>query len=141
MSRSRLPFALVAALALGLGATACSRSEAAPAAAPAATPPAQAAGAAPGATAGLPRLVFFMNPNGRPCQMQDQILEQVAGSLQGRAVVVRFRTTTPEDLAWFERFGIRSLPQLVVTDATGRELRRATPGIQDAGQVLQLLAP
>lgn len=141
MSRSRLPFALVAALALGLGATACSRSEAAPAAAPAATPPAQAAGAAPGATAGLPRLVFFMNPNGRPCQMQDQILEQVAGSLQGRAVVVRFRTTTPEDLAWFERFGIRSLPQLVLTDATGRELRRATPGIQDAGQVLQLLAP
>jgi thioredoxin 1 len=141
MSRSRLPFALVAALALGLGATACSRSEAAPAAAPAATPPAQAAGAAPGATAGLPRLVFFMNPNGRPCQMQDQILEQVAGSLQGRAVVVRFRTTTPEDLAWFEKFGIRSLPQLVVTDATGRELRRATPGIQDAGQVLQLLAP
>jgi thioredoxin 1 len=141
MSRSRLPFALVAALALGLGATACSRSEAAPAAAPATTPPAQAAGDAPGATAGLPRLVFFMNPNGRPCQMQDQILEQVAGSLQGRAVVVRFRTTTPEDLAWFEKFGIRSLPQLVVTDATGRELRRATPGIQDAGQVLQLLAP
>jgi thioredoxin 1 len=141
MSRSRLPFALVAALALGLGATACSRSEAAPAAAPAATPPAQAAGAAPGATAGLPRLVFFMNPNGRPCQIQDQILEQVAGSLQGRAVLVRFRTTTPEDLAWFEKFGIRSLPQLVVTDATGRELRRATPGIQDAGQVLQLLAP
>jgi len=82
-----------------------------------------------------------MNPNGRPCQIQDQILEQVAGSLQGRAVLVRFRTTTPEDLAWFEKFGIRSLPQLVVTDATGNELRRATPGIQDAGQVLKLLAP
>jgi thioredoxin 1 len=146
MSRSHLPFALAVTLALGLGATACSRSEAASAAAPAATapaatPPAQVAGTAPGAAAGLPRLVFFMNPNGRPCQIQDQILEQVAGSLQGRAVLVRFRTTTPEDLAWFDKFGIRSLPQLVVTDATGRELRRATPGIQDAGQVLQLLAP
>jgi thioredoxin 1 len=138
MSRSRLPVVLVAALALGVGAAACSRSEAAPAAAPAPTSPAQAA---PAATAGLPRLVFFMNPNGRPCQIQDQVLEQVAGSLQGRAVLVRFRTTTPEDLAWFEKFGIRSLPQLVVTDATGHELRRATPGIQDAGQVLQLLAP
>jgi thioredoxin 1 len=141
MSRSHLPFALIVTLALGLGATACSRSEAASAAAPAATPPAQVGGTAPASTAGLPRLVFFMNPNGRPCQIQDQILEQVAGSLQGRAVLVRFRTTTPEDLAWFEKYGIRSLPQLVVTDAAGRELRRATPGIQDAGQVLQLLAP
>ena len=56
-----------------------------------------------------------------------------------RALVVRVRTTTPADLALFERFGIRSLPQLVVADATGRELRRATPGIQPAEQVLQLL--
>jgi len=139
MSRSPALIALITVL--GVGASACARSDAATAAAPAVTSPASAATAVPGATAGLPRLVFFMNPNGRPCQMQDQILEQVATSLQGRAVVVRFRTTTPEDLAWFDRFGIRSLPQLVVTDATGRELRRATPGIQDAGQVLQLLAP
>jgi thioredoxin 1 len=138
MSRSRISVTLAAALALGLGAVACSRSEASPAAAPAATPPVHAA---PGAAAGLPRLVFFMNPNGRPCQLQDQVLEQVAGALEGRAMLVRFRTTTPADLAMFERYGIRSLPQLVVTDATGRELRRATPGIQDAEQVLRLLAP
>jgi thioredoxin 1 len=139
MSRTRIVFALAAVLAvgLGLGAMACSRSEAAPPAAPAVTAPAQAT---PGTPAGLPRLVFFMNPNGRPCQIQDQVLEQVAAELQGRAVLVRFRTTTPEDLGMFERFGIRSLPQLVVTDATGRELRRATPGIQDAAQVRQLLA-
>ncbi len=139
MSRTRILVALTAVLGLGLGlgALACSRSEAAPAPSTAAAP---APAAAPGAQAGLPRLVFFMNPNGRPCQIQDQILQQVSGELQGRAVVVRFRTTTPEDLAMFDRFGIRSLPQLVVTDATGRELRRATPGIQDAGQVRQLLA-
>jgi len=141
MSRNWIVTALVSALGAGagLGAIACSKSDAAPAAAaPATAMPAQATAAAP---AGLPRLVFFMNPNGRPCQLQDQILEQAAASLQGRAVVVRVRTTTSEDLATFERFGIRSLPQLVVTDAAGRELRRATPGIQDAGQVLQLLAP
>ncbi len=141
MSRSRISLALVTALALGLGGVACSRSEAAPAAAPAAPAATSPAHAAPGATAGLPRLVFFLNPNGRPCQIQDRILEEVAGSLQGRAVLVRFRTTTPEDLHWFEQFGIRSLPQLLVTDASGTELRRATPGIQDAAQVLQLLAP
>ncbi len=137
MSRSRIPFALVAALGvgLGLGAVACSRSDAAP---PAATVAPSHAAQPP--SAGLPRLVFFMNPSGRPCQLQDQVLEELAPSLQGRAQIVRFRTTTPGDLAMFERFGIRSLPQLVVTDATGRELRRATPGILAADQVLQLLS-
>jgi thioredoxin 1 len=136
MSRTRTLIALVTSL--GLGAVACSRSEAAPPTAP----PVQVAPAHAGATptASLPRLVFFMNPNGRPCQLQDQVLEQLAPSLQGRAEIVRFRTTTPDDLAVFERFGIRSLPQLVVTDAAGRELRRATPGILDAAQVQQLLS-
>jgi thioredoxin 1 len=102
-------------------------------------PSAARTGAAPGQDAALPRLVFFMNPNGRPCQLQDQVLEQLGPSLAGRALVVRLRTTTPADLALFERYGIRSLPQLLVTDAGGRELRRATPGIQPAEQVLQLL--
>jgi thioredoxin 1 len=132
MSPTRSLAALTVALALS--ASGCSSSEAASAA-----PPAGPASAAPGQDAALPRLVFFMNPNGRPCQLQDQVLEQLAPSLAGRALVVRVRTTTPADLPAFERYGIRSLPQLLVTDAGGRELRRATPGIQPAEQVLQLL--
>ena len=118
-------------------ATACSRGEAAQ---PPAAPPTTAPSHGQQATGTLPRLVFFMNPNGRPCQLQDQVLEQLGPSLRGRVEVVRFRTTTPGDLAMFERFGIRSLPQLVVTDAGGQELRRATPGILDAGQIQQLLS-
>jgi thioredoxin 1 len=136
MSRTWILPALIASLALG--AVACSRGDAAPASPPPPTP--VAAHAAAPDPAGLPRLVFFMNPNGRPCQLQDQVLQQLAPSLQGRAEIVRYRTTTPQDLGEFERFGIRSLPQLVVTDGAGRELRRATPGIQPADQVLQLLA-
>jgi thioredoxin 1 len=137
MSRTRILTALVAVLGagIGLGATACARSDAAPAAAPIAAAHSSAAD-----PARLPRLIFFMNPNGRPCQLQDQVLEQLTPSLKGRAEVVRFRTTSPQDLPQFERFGIRSLPQLVVTDASGRELRRATPGIQSADQLLQLLS-
>jgi len=137
MSRTRILTALVAVLGagIGLGATACSRSDAAPAATPIAAAHASAAD-----PARLPRLIFFMNPNGRPCQLQDQVLEQLAPTLQGRAEVVRYRTTSPQDLGQFERFGIRSLPQMVVTDASGRELRRATPGIQSADQLLQLLS-
>jgi thioredoxin 1 len=89
--------------------------------------------------AALPRLVFFMNPNGTPCQMQDQILQQMAPELKGKAAVVYYKTTVPSDIAMFQQYGIRSLPALLVTDASGKEIRRATPGIQSAAQVRQLL--
>jgi thioredoxin 1 len=89
--------------------------------------------------AALPRLVFFMNPNGAPCQMQDQILQQMAPELKGKAAVVYYKTTVPGDIASFQRYGIRALPTLIVTDASGKEIRRATPGIQSASQVRQLL--
>jgi hypothetical protein len=61
--------------------------------------------------------------------------------LPSRADVTFFRTTEPGDLPRFDQFGIRSLPQLVVTDQDGAELRRATPGIQSEAQVRALLGP
>jgi thioredoxin 1 len=82
-----------------------------------------------------------MNPNGRPCQLQDQVLRGMAAELQSRADVVHYRTTDSSDLSRFEQFGIRSIPQLLVTDQAGAELRRATPGIQSEAQVRQLLGP
>jgi thioredoxin 1 len=88
-----------------------------------------------------PRLVFFMNPNGRPCQMQDQILRGMAAELSARADVLYYRTTDSGDLARFEQYGIRSLPTLMLTDPDGAELRRATPGIQSEAQVRQLIGP
>ncbi|MBK9517929.1 MAG: hypothetical protein IPO09_11335 [Anaeromyxobacter sp.] len=126
------------ALLLALSGAACARSDASGAATAPALP---AAGASHAATGQLPRLIFFMNPNGPPCQMQDQILQGMASSLQGRAEVVYYRTTDGNDLQRFQQYGVRSLPLLVVTDASGRELRRATPGIQSPPQVMSLLAP
>jgi thioredoxin 1 len=89
--------------------------------------------------ASRPRLVFFMNPNGAPCQQQDRVLRDMAGELSGRAEVVYYRTTDPRDLEQFGRYGIRSLPLLLVTDASGRELRRAPPGIRSAEEIRRLL--
>jgi thioredoxin 1 len=120
--------------ALALAATACSRTEAATPAAAAATAPSHQPAAA------SQRLLFFMNPYGRPCQLQDEILRQMGPGLQARAQLVTLRTTEQADLAAFQQYGIRGLPSLVVTDASGRELRRATPGIQGAEQVMALLA-
>jgi thioredoxin 1 len=106
-------------------------------------PPAKRAVAshAPTAKAPLPRLVFFMNPNGMPCQMQDRVLREMGAELTERAQLVYYKTTEPADIAQFQQFGIRALPTLVVTDASGRELRRATPGILQVPQILKLLQP
>lgn len=131
MPRISLTIAVLAALA----AAGCSKAESATP--PPAMSPSHAAPAAQGARQ---RLVFFMNPNGRPCQMQDEILRAMP-DLAARVDVVYYRTTEPADIARFEQYGIRSLPQLIVTDAAGAMLRRATPGIQSDPQVRQLIAP
>jgi thioredoxin 1 len=117
----------------------CSNASSAPAQAGAQATHSTAPSTAP-VTGTRPRLVFFMNPNGRPCQMQDEILRAMP-DLASKAQLVYYRTTEPGDSARFEQYGIRSLPQLVLTDANGAELRRATPGIQPDAQVRQLLAP
>jgi thioredoxin len=128
--------AILLAASLGLASVfACSRADSAtPAPGPA---PMAAHGQAP--VGSRPRLVFFMNPNGAPCQLQDQVLRGMGPALTGAADVVYYRTTEAADLGWFQHYGIRSLPLLLVTDPAGRELRRATPGIQSAEQVRQLL--
>ncbi len=130
----RIPLAITL---FAVAATACSAS-AGPSDRPAPVVPAHAATPAPGA---IPRLVFFMNPNGMPCQLQDRVLREMGTELGGRAQLVYYRTTEPADLAQFDRYGIRSLPMLLVTDAEGRELRRATPGIHAADEIRRLLAP
>jgi hypothetical protein len=81
-----------------------------------------------------------MNPYGAPCQLQDRILREMSAELSSRVDVVYYRTTDAADLARFQAYGIRALPQLVVTDPAGRELRRATPGIQGPDQLRSLVA-
>ncbi len=126
------------AVAAAVTASACSSNAQEPRAAAPAAAPAHAAG---GPQVGnRPRLVFFMNPNGGPCQMQDRILRDLSGELAARVDVVYYKTTEPADIGLFQLYGIRSLPQLLVTDATGRELRRATPGIQGPDQVRGLVS-
>jgi thioredoxin 1 len=132
---------LLVLAALGAALAACSSSAEEPRfVAPAASPPPSAHAPAAQPAGQRPRLVFFMNPNGAPCQMQDRILRELASEISPRVDVVYYKTTEPADIALFQQYGIRSLPLLLVTDATGRELRRATPGIQGPDQVRGLIA-
>lgn len=83
-------------------------------------------------------LVFFLDPNGAPCQMQDRILRGMSAELQ--EIDLRYvRTTVPSDIDTFYAFGIRGLPALLVTDASGKELRRLPPGVKSEEEIRTLL--
>jgi hypothetical protein len=84
-------------------------------------------------------ILFFMNPNGRPCQMQKAILDEIRDSLAGLATIKFYKTTEDPDRDAFGKYGIRGLPTLVIADSKGNEVSRFTPGIQDKTTILNTL--
>jgi thioredoxin 1 len=84
-------------------------------------------------------ILFFMNPNGMPCQMQDQILNGMTEKLNGKANLTRIKTTVAEDRQKFSEYGIRGLPTLIVIDDAKKEIKRFTPGIQSEDAILDAL--
>ena len=119
-----------------LGAAPLLAAEKAPAAKNAAPPGKPSAPKATAAPAPKATLVFFINPAGRPCQMQDQILLESRGQWEPLATLRYARTDTPADRDLFYRYGVRALPSLIVVDPDGKELRRFSPGIQPAETVV-----
>jgi thiol-disulfide isomerase/thioredoxin len=81
-------------------------------------------------------ILFFMNPNGHPCQMQNAVLEGIKDSLAGKATVKYVKTTEESDRDAFDTYGIRGLPSLIIVDKSGKELKRFSPGIQDKKTIL-----
>lgn len=107
------------------------------AAPPKATPQtAKAQPAAAPAPAPKPTLIFFLNPAGRPCQMQDQILTDSKAQWEPLATLRYVRTDTAADQDVFYKYGVRSLPNLILVGPDGKELKRYSPGIQSADSVL-----
>jgi thioredoxin 1 len=90
-------------------------------------------------SSGNPSLVFFLDPNGRPCQIQDEILRGMSGDLQGVVELRYVQTTVPSDINVFYAFGVRGLPTLLLTDASGKEIRRLPPGVKSAEEIRTLL--
>ncbi|MFH0919161.1 MAG: thioredoxin family protein [Fibrobacterota bacterium] len=105
----------------------------------AASPVKNALKAEPQKTAPEKTLLFFMNPNGWPCQRQLSILDGISDSLVPLARVIHVKTTNDEDLPKFRQYGIRGLPFLLITDKRGKEIYRFSPGIQPAETVLKAL--
>ena len=85
------------------------------------------------------QLIFFLDPNGRPCQIQAQILEGLGEDLGDRVTLRHIQTTVAADREVFYRYGIRSLPSLVLADADGKEIGRLPPGVKGADDILRLI--
>ncbi len=81
-------------------------------------------------------LLFFMNPNGRPCQIQDEILQSAKATIDSLVNVQYIKTTISQDQAKFYKYGIRSIPLLIVIDKSGKEIKRFTPGIHEQEQLI-----
>jgi hypothetical protein len=84
-------------------------------------------------------LLFFMNPHGRPCQMQDQYLNDARDEIETLAEIVYVKTTDDRDRPLFYQYGIRSLPAMIVLNEEQQEIRRFSPGIQRSTTILEVL--
>jgi thioredoxin 1 len=85
------------------------------------------------------QLLFFINPNGKPCQMQILIVDNMKDKLSGKATVTYIKTTEPADENKFYQYGIRGLPSLIIADKNGKEIKRLPPGVKDEQTILNAL--
>jgi thioredoxin 2 len=81
----------------------------------------------------LPVVVDFWAPWCGPCRQMAPQFAQAAGSLKGKALLVKVNSDDNPRVA--SRFGIRSIPTLVKLDH-GREVARVA-GARPAGQIVQ----
>jgi thioredoxin 1 len=80
--------------------------------------------------AGKKTVVFFLNPNGVPCQNQNQILDKLYADEKGNFSIAYVNALNPADEKAFYDYGIRSLPSLVLVTGKGEIARYFPPGIQ-----------
>ena len=123
---------LIPALILGISLLGCSESSQTNTATPAESPSAQAS------EKGY-SLLFFLNPNGGPCRLQDSILQGMGKELTDAVQLRPVQTNVEADLKTFYAFGIRGLPSLILVDASGKEIRRLPPGVRSAEEIRAVL--
>ena len=88
---------------------------------------------------GKPTLVFFLNPQGGPCQQQNGILEQLYKERGGNFNVAYVNALKPENEKAFYDYGVRNLPSMVLVDSKGKIARVFAPGIQSPDTVAAAL--
>ncbi len=85
-------------------------------------------------------LLFFINPAGEPCQVQNQILEKNQLAIEAKAKLIYISTTSDNDRQYFYHYGIRALPIMILVDKQGQIVHRFPPGIIPAEAILSKLS-
>ena len=120
MRRSLVFLSLVAVLALGAAPV-----HSASTAAPLSTPELKKV-----IGAGKKTVVFFLNPQGGPCKVQNEIVQQLLKDRKGSFSVAYVDAMKAENQRAFYDYGVRNLPQLVLVDGKGKIAQFFPPGIQ-----------
>lgn len=84
-------------------------------------------------------LLFFLDPNGGPCIMQNNILMDMEDELNKKVRVRYIQTTVPDHRNLFSHYGIRALPTILLADSAGKEIKRMPPGVKKADAVRSLI--
>jgi len=85
-------------------------------------------------------LLFFMNPAGLPCQIQDKILKELPADVRAKVQVSQIRTDITEDHAQFNKFGIQALPSIIILSPSGEEYKRFSPGIRSKEELIETIS-
>jgi thioredoxin 1 len=79
---------------------------------------------------GQKTVIFFLNPYGRPCQAQNEILTRLQKDKKNNFNIAYVSAEKQENKQAFYDYGVRGLPTLVLVDSSGRIGRMFPPGIQ-----------
>ena len=88
---------------------------------------------------GKKTVVFFINPMGKPCQAQKEILLKLHQDRAKKFNIAYVDATKPENQKAFYDYGIRGLPSLVLVDSSGKIAKVFSPGIQSYETLSQAL--
>ena len=81
-------------------------------------------------SSGQKTIIFFLNPNGRPCQAQNQILTHLQKDRKNNFKIAYVSAEEQENRQAFYDYGVRGLPTVVLVDSSGKISRMFPPGIQ-----------
>lgn len=86
-------------------------------------------------------MLFFLNPNGRPCIRQDEILKGMDAHFKDKKVALQYVSTQNMDAdgPLFQQYGIRMLPTIIILNTDGTEKKRFSAGIQGEAALLQAI--
>jgi|GEM_PF-948214 len=86
---------------------------------------------------GKKTFLFFLNPKGGPCQLQDVEMKKLVQTLGDKVNVVYVSALDPNEQKVFYDYGIRSLPSLVLVDSKGGVAKYFSPGIHKYDELLK----